>query len=301
MEGLVLFNKPSGLTSTQIVNYFKKITKKKVGHGGTLDPLANGLLILGIGEFTKELTKFLKESTKTYIAEIVLGAKSNTYDKEGKIEVVSSKKVELEEIKKTLNEFLGEIEQIPPPFSAVKIKGKPAYQYARLGEKIDLKPRKVKIYEIRIINYSWPNLKLELKVSSGAYIRSLANDLGEKLGVGAYLNGLVRTKIDEFNLDEALTFEDLKNNYLEFLAKVYGRVQGVGFRFFCYNWAKNLKIFGYAKNLNDGSVEILAQGREENLQKFLEKIKQGPKLAKIEKLEVVWRKAKNKVFNFETL
>jgi len=306
MEGLVLFNKPQNYTSTQIVNYFKKLTKKKVGHGGTLDPFAEGLLILGIGDYTKELTKFLKESRKTYMAEIELGAVSDTYDITGKITQTHADwtqiyaDLNLLEIEKVLSSFIGEIEQTPPPFSAVKIKGKRAYELARRGKKIELKSRKVIIYDIKVLEFKKNILKIEAEVSSGTYIRSLAHDIGQKLGCGAYLKSLIRTKINEFTLEEALSFEDIEKDYLEFYAKVYGRVQGVGFRLFCWNWAQSLGIFGYAKNLTDGSVEVLAQGKEENLQEFLEKIKQGPKLAKVEKIEIIWRKAKNKFSYFET-
>ncbi|GIW67603.1 MAG: hypothetical protein KatS3mg096_471 [Candidatus Parcubacteria bacterium] len=324
MEGLVLFNKPQNYTSVQIVNYFKKLTKKKVGHGGTLDPFAEGLLILGIDDYTKELTKFLKESRKTYIAEIELGAISDTYDITGNIVRTDANpeprrvqdhepssalvhgltrtdtNLNISEIEKILAGFIGEIEQIPPPYSAIKIKGKRAYKLARKGLKVDLKPRKVKIYNIKILDLKEKILKIEVEVSSGTYIRSLAHDIGQKLGCGAYLKSLVRTKINEFTLEEALSFEDIEKDYLEFYVKVYGRVQRVGFRLFCRNWAQNLGIFGYAKNLTDGSIEVLAQGKEKNLQEFLEKIKRGPILAKVEKIEIIWRKAKNRFSYFET-
>jgi tRNA pseudouridine55 synthase len=332
MEGIVLFNKPKNYTSYQIVEFFKKKTKKKVGHGGTLDPLAEGLLILGIGEYTKELNKFLKESIKTYIAEIVLGARSTTYDREGKIypndELINYPNTD--RIKEVINSFIGEIEQIPPPFSAVKIKGKPAYLLARKGEKVELKSRKVKIYEIKILDYNWPALKIEVISSSGTYIRSLANDIGEKLGCGGYLNDLKRTKIiypnkqpnklpessdrifgqnsgkvfseysgNVFTIEQALTFEDIENNFLEFYAKVYGRVQGLGYRYFAREKAQNLDLFGYVKNLEDGTVEVLAQGREENLQKLIEELKKGPYLAKVEKIDIIFRKPLEIFRNFE--
>jgi tRNA pseudouridine55 synthase len=320
MEGIVLFNKPKNYTSYQIVEFFKKRTKKKVGHGGTLDPLAEGLLILGIGEYTKELNRFLKGSIKTYIAEIILGARSTTYDREGprtRTEFGAEQgNIEPEKIKEVVNSFIGEIEQIPPPFSAVKIRGKPAYLLARKGEKVELKPRKVKIYDIKILDYNWPTLRVEVTCSSGTYIRSLANDIGEKLGCGGYLNELKRTRIiltqtyadftqtnadskNVFTIEQALTFEDMENDFLEFYAKVYGRVQGVGYRYFVKEKAQNLDIFGYVKNLEDGSVEVLAQGREENLQKLIEELKKGPFLARVDKLDIVFRKPINIFFNFQ--
>jgi len=297
MEGIILFNKPKGYTSYQIVEFFKKRTNKKVGHGGTLDPFAEGLLIIGIGEYTKKLNKFLKESIKTYIAEIILGVKSTTYDKEGprtRTEFgMGRDNIEPEKIKEVVSSFIGEIEQIPPPFSAVKIKGKPAYFLARKGEKVKLRPRKVKIYEIKILDYNWPTLKIEVICSSGTYIRSLANDIGEKLGCGGYLNKLKRIKINEFMLEQALTFENLEKNFLEFYAKIYGKVQGVGYRYFVKEKAQGLDIFGYVKNLEDGSVEVLAQGREENLQKLIEELKKGSLLSRIDKLDIIFRKPLN--------
>jgi len=303
MEGLVLFNKPRGYTSYQVVEFFKRKTQKKVGHGGTLDPFAEGLLILGIGEYTKALSKFLKESIKTYIAEITLGARSTTYDIEGEITQTDADLTQIneEKIKEVIDSFIGEIEQVPPPFSAVKIKGKPAYLLARKGKKVYLKPRKVKIYEIKILDYNWPAspsqggpvLKIEVTCSSGTYIRSLANDIGEKLKVGGYLSELKRTKINEFTLDQALTFEDIEKDFLEFYGKVYGRVQGVGYRYFVKEKAKDLDIFGYVKNLEDGTVEVLAQGREENLQKLISELKKGPFLARVDKLDIVFRKVIN--------
>ncbi|MER3407138.1 MAG: tRNA pseudouridine(55) synthase TruB [Patescibacteria group bacterium] len=299
MEGIVLFNKPKGKTSNEIVEYFKKLTNKKVGHGGTLDPLAEGLLILGIGEYTKQLNKFLKESKKTYIAEIELGAFSDTFDAEGKIEKTNKEIPEIEIIEENLKSFIGEIEQRPPIYSALKIKGKPAYEYARKGRKIEVEPRKVFVYDLKIIEYQKPVLKILAEVGSGVYIRSLANDLGEKLGCGGYLKSLIRTKINEFSLEDALDFEDIEKDYLEFLAKIYGRVQGVGFRFFVQRYAKELRIFGYAKNLVDGTVEVLAQGREVDLQEMIKNIKIGPRLAKVERLEIVFRKPKEYFYDFK--
>ena len=299
MEGIVLFNKPKGKTSNEIVEYFKKLTNKKVGHGGTLDPLAEGLLILGIGEYTKQLNKFLKESKKTYIAEIELGAFSDTFDAEGKIEKTNKEIPEIEIIEENLKSFIGEIEQRPPIYSALKIKGKPAYEYARKGRKIEVEPRKVFVYDLKIIEYQKPVLKILAEVGSGVYIRSLANDLGEKLGCGGYLKSLIRTKINEFSLENALDFEDIEKDYLEFLAKIYGRVQGVGFRFFVQRYAKELRIFGYAKNLVDGTVEVLAQGREVDLQEMIKNIKIGPRLAKVERLEIVFRKPKEYFYDFK--
>lgn len=294
MEGLVLFNKPAGITSFKVVEYFKNKLNKKIGHGGTLDPFAKGLLILGIGEFTKELNQFLKNSKKTYLAEIFLGAISSTYDLEGEIQLTYKPLPKKEKIENVIKNFEGEIEQTPPPYSAIKIKGQPLYKLARKGidvsKIIETKKRKVKIDYIKIIDYQPPILKIETQVSSGTYIRSLANDIGEKLGCGGYLKDLIRTKINEFSLESALSFEDFEKDFLELYAKVYGRVQGVNYRYFTKKSAENLNLKGYVKNLEDGSVEVLAQGREEELQKLIYNLKEGPPLAKVEKMEIIFRK-----------
>jgi len=299
MEGLVLFNKPSGYTSYQVVEFFKKKTNKKVGHGGTLDPLAEGLLIIGIGEYTKELTKFLRESIKEYICIIKLGYISDTYDKEGKIVETNKEIPDFEKIKEILESFKGKILQKPPIYSAIKIKGKPLYKLARKGEKINLKEREVTVYDLEVLDFQRNLLYLRLKVSSGFYVRSFANDLGEKLGCGAYLEKLVRVRINDFDLESALTFEDFEKDFLEFQAKIYGRVQGVGYRYFAEKNAQKLNILGYAKNLKDGTVEIVAQGGEESLQKFIEQLKIGPFLAKVAKIDIMFRKPKDIYLYFE--
>jgi len=299
MEGLVLFNKPSGYTSYQVVEFFKKKTNKKVGHGGTLDPLAEGLLIIGIGEYTKELTKFLRESIKEYICIIKLGYISDTYDKEGKIIETNKEIPDFEKIKEILESFKGKILQKPPIYSAIKIKGKPLYKLARKGEKINLKEREVTVYDLEVLDFQRNLLYLRLKVSSGFYVRSFANDLGEKLGCGAYLEKLVRVRINGFDLESALTFEDFEKDFLEFQAKIYGRVQGVGYRYFAEKNAQKLNILGYAKNLKDGTVEIVAQGGEESLQKFIEQLKIGPFLAKVAKIDIMFRKPKDIYLYFE--
>jgi tRNA pseudouridine55 synthase len=308
MEGLVLFNKPEGYTSAQIVNYFKKLTKKKAGHGGTLDPFASGLLIIGIGRATKELTLLLKESVKTYLAEIVLGYFSDTYDIEGNIQASFKPIPDYKEIKQTINSFVGEIYQTPPLYSAIKIQGQPAYKLARKGAEVSLSQRKVKIHKIKVISFSNDIIKIEVSVSSGTYIRSLANDLGQKLGCGAYLKSLERTKItcplfdfEEFNLKNALTFNDFEKNFLEFKAKVFGNVQGVGLRYFVYKKAQDFGVVGYVKNLADGAVEILAQGSREKIESFIEKVKKGPSLAKVDKLSAIFDKPLEIYDRFEIL
>jgi len=199
------------MTSHDVVEELRRISKiRKIGHAGTLDPMAEGLLILGIGkEATKKLSKFLKLD-KQYLAKIRLGAYSTTFDKEGKIFLKKVKKIPSEdEIKKILKNFLGKIKQIPPPFSAKKVKGKKLYQLARKGIKVKIKPQKVEIKNIELLNYKWPYLKIKVNCSSGTYIRSLANDIGEKLSCGGILEELLRTRIGNFSLEEAIPFSKI--------------------------------------------------------------------------------------------
>jgi tRNA pseudouridine55 synthase len=213
MNGILLVDKPAGWTSHDVVskvrNIFKKETgqKVKVGHTGTLDPFATGLLILMVGSYTKRAEEFSKLD-KTYEAEIILGSVSSTGDPEGEITEKSSYKPGLEEIQKVLKQFTGEIQQTPHKFSAIKIDGQRAYKLARAGKEVELEPRKVTIYSIENVEYNYPKLKFTAKVSSGTYIRSLAEDIGEKLGTGAYLSALRRTKVDQFSLEEAVSITE---------------------------------------------------------------------------------------------
>lgn len=216
----ILIDKPKRITSHDVVNHLRKITgQRKIGHAGTLDPIATGLLILGIGrKATKKLSQFQKLD-KEYIVKIKLGAISDTFDSEGKIEKKKVEKIpNLNEVEEVLKIFVGEIEQIPPSFSAKKIKGEKAYQLARKGLKIKLKPIKVKIYKIEILNYSFPYLEIKVLCSSGTYIRSLANDIGEKLSCGGYVEELRRIKIGNFSVEKAVKLDNLNSeNWRNFL------------------------------------------------------------------------------------
>ena len=210
----ILINKPKGITSHDVIDYLRKVTGiRKIGHSGTLDPLANGLLIVGIGrESTRQLEKFLK-LPKTYLAEIFLGQERDTDDAEGKI--ISEKKnlqpFPAEKIKKTLAKFLGEQKQIPPKFSAIKIKGRKAYQLARRKKAFQLPPRKITIFQIDLLKYQFPYLKIKVRCSSGTYIRALARDIGYQLECGAYLSNLCRLAIGDFNLDQAVEINKIDN------------------------------------------------------------------------------------------
>lgn len=218
-SGFLLVDKPKGLTSHQVVEKLRQITKiRKIGHSGTLDPLATGLLILGIGPATKKLAQFQKLD-KEYLVKIRLGASSDTFDKEGKIqEIIVEKIPSLEEIKKILEGLKGEILQVPPIFSAKKIKGKRLYQLARKGIKIFPQPIKVKIYQIELLDYQWPFLEIKVLCSSGTYIRSLAFEIGERLGCKGLVEELKRTKIGNYSLKEAVPLEKITpENWQDFL------------------------------------------------------------------------------------
>lgn len=196
--------KPKGFTSYDVIRVLKKqFPKEKIGHGGTLDPLAEGVLVIAIGKnSTKKLGETLKNTKKTYVAMIELGASSDTYDALG---VISKNEVlkqpNLKEITTGIQSLTGKVWQIPPLHSAVKIKGKPAYLYARKGQHIVLESKPVTLYTAEIVNYKYPFLELKLIVSSGFYVRSFANDLGKKLDTGALLYSLKRTAVGSFSIN----------------------------------------------------------------------------------------------------
>jgi tRNA pseudouridine55 synthase len=223
-SGFILINKPKGPTSHAMINKLRKITGiKKIGHAGTLDPFASGLLIVAIGrEATKKINQFVKLN-KEYVADVRLGATSDTYDRTGKIVVNENCHItNLEEIKKVLLSFIGEQEQIPPMFSAKKVNGRKLYDLARKGIEIARKPSLIKIYNIELIKYRWPDLKIKIKCSSGTYIRSIAFDLGEKMRCGAYLEELERTAIGNFELDKANNIDSVfESDWREFLKQDY--------------------------------------------------------------------------------
>lgn len=212
-DNLLLIDKPSEMTSFGVVARIRRILSKqygvkvKVGHSGTLDPFATGLLIILTGSQTKNamsLTKLDKE----YEATIELGKSSSTEDPEGDITEVSSIVPKIEEIENVLSLFTGEIIQTPPIFSAIKIGGERAYKLARKGKKVEVPERKITIYDINIVSYSYPELKIVVRVSSGTYIRSLARDIGNNLKTGAYLKELRRTKVGNFSIDDAESLGD---------------------------------------------------------------------------------------------
>lgn len=208
----ILIDKPKGMTSHDVVDVVRKISgEKRVGHAGTLDPNATGLLIIGIGrESTKKLGD-LSQADKTYIAEITLGESRDTDDSEGVIVNTSKGTLQPErsEIISALNEFLGKQKQIPPKFSAIKVGGRKAYDLARSGKSLEFKPRDIEINKTTLLDYNYPVLKVEFEVSKGTYIRAIARDIGEKLGTYGYLSTLRRTKIGKFEISNAVDLDGL--------------------------------------------------------------------------------------------
>jgi tRNA pseudouridine55 synthase len=203
---ILLIDKPKGWTSHDVVAKIRSVLKeKKVGHAGTLDPNATGLLVIGTGQDTKKLQEITKNTTKIYEAELVLGKISTTDDVEGEISIFNDQIIPSENaIRDVLKEFIGNYEQIPPSYSAIKIKGRKAYELARKGKDFKLPARNVKIHSIRMSEYKYPKLKIICEVGSGTYIRSLARDIGQKLKTGAFLNELRRLKIGEYTVRKAI-------------------------------------------------------------------------------------------------
>jgi tRNA pseudouridine55 synthase len=207
--------KEKGPTSHDIINRVRRITgERRVGHAGTLDPLASGVLVVAVGrEWTKKLGEIVVKE-KEYIADIKLGEESATDDEEGeKFSLLVNKFISLQEIKKAADKFIGKIKQTPPVYSAIKINGKPAHRLVRAGKDVKLEPREVEIKSIEILKYEWPFLKLRVVTGPGVYIRALARDIGRELGVGGYLYELERTRVGEYDKNNALTIEELTINY----------------------------------------------------------------------------------------
>jgi tRNA pseudouridine55 synthase len=209
LEDIILINKPKGISSFDVIRRLrKKLGIKKMGHAGTLDPLASGLMIIGVGDGTKKLTEYIKLD-KTYIADILLGTETDTGDMEGKI--TSQAKVyfvEEDHLKELMDAFHGDFELLPPKYSAIKKDGKPLYKYARGGEEVEILPRVMKVYQSKFLGVKeMPEgfvLRVSFDVASGVYIRSLVAKIGELLGVPTTLYDLQRTKVGKFNLKKAM-------------------------------------------------------------------------------------------------
>ena len=230
MDGILLIDKPAGWTSFDVVakvrgilrsgtrssvvvsskttNYPAISTKIKVGHTGTLDPAATGLMIIVIGSYCKRASEFSKLD-KTYQVELTLGKNSNTGDKEGELTDISVLQPTQEQVLEVVSSFVGKQLQTPPAYSAVKIDGQRAYNLARAGKEVFIQPREVVIHEIKDVKYKYPKILFNTHVSSGTYIRSLASDIGKKLGTGAFMSELRRTTVGVFSLKDSMVINDI--------------------------------------------------------------------------------------------
>ena len=212
MNGLLIINKQKGFTSHDVVNVIrKKLNTKKVGHTGTLDPNATGVLPILIGKGTK-ISKYLMEHDKTYIATIKLGEKTDTGDSEGQVieEKSIPKDLRKEDINDVLQNFFGKQKQVPPMYSAIKINGKKLYEYAREGKEVKLEAREIEIYKIELLEYQNNKIKFEVECSKGTYIRTLCEDIAKKLGTVGYMEELQRTKVNNFRIEDSILLDDIK-------------------------------------------------------------------------------------------
>jgi tRNA pseudouridine55 synthase len=216
VSGVLVVDKPIGLTSHDVVQIIRRGTGiRRAGHTGTLDPRASGVLVVLIGPAVR-LSEYVSASDKRYQATIRLGSSTDTYDSEGVITgnpTVDVDEITEERFDEVLQRFVGEIEQVPPPYSAVKVQGRRAYDMAREGEEVDLAPRIIKVYSLDILEWAPPEAVIDVYCSSGTYVRSLANDLGKELGTGAHLVGLRRTKSGRFTLRDAVPLRRLQESF----------------------------------------------------------------------------------------
>ena len=219
MDTVLYFDKPLGWTSFNLVNRVRGVLsrhigvkKLKVGHAGTLDPLATGVMILCTGKNTKLIESF-QYQTKEYVATIKLGATTPSFDLETEIDAeYPTEHITEELVKETLAKFIGEIQQIPPTYSAIKINGKRAYEYARKGDDVELKPKTLVIDEIELLDYTMPEIVVRVVCSKGTYIRALARDIGEALQSGGHLTALRRTQIGDIRVENCLQYDDFVKN-----------------------------------------------------------------------------------------
>lgn len=215
VSGVLVVDKPIGLTSHDVVQIIRRGTGiRRAGHTGTLDPRASGVLVVLIGPAVR-LSEYVSASDKRYQATIRLGSSTDTYDAEG---IVTESSLSIEDITEEqfdeiLQKFVGEIQQVPPPYSAVKVKGRKAYEMARKGEEVELSPRTINVYSLEVLEWAPPEVVIDVYCSSGTYVRSLANDLGNELGCGAHLIGLRRTKSGRFTLRDAVPLRRLQESF----------------------------------------------------------------------------------------
>jgi tRNA pseudouridine55 synthase len=208
--GILVVNKPRGMTSRAVVDRVASLVPRaKVGHAGTLDPLASGVLIVCVGSATR-LVECVQQLPKCYRTVVLLGARSDTLDAEGHIELATNPKVPSRlQVEQAVSALVGEVVQRPPDYSALKVRGQRAYGLARAGRPVDLAPRRVRIDRIAVLHYDWPRLELEIDCGSGTYIRSIARDVGETVGCGGLVETLVRTRIGPFRMEQAVDLDEL--------------------------------------------------------------------------------------------
>ncbi len=211
IDGILNVNKPEGKTSFSIVAWLRHLSgEKHIGHAGTLDPIATGVLPICLGQATR-VVQFLAASNKTYLAQLELGTATDTFDREGEVtHHIDPSGITVDQIEKALAIFRGTIQQSPPRYSALKFQGRRHYELARAGIRVETKPRQVKIISIELIDCKLPVLTIKVECSKGTYIRSLAHDLGQHLGCGAYLTNLTRTQCGPFRIEDALPVSEIK-------------------------------------------------------------------------------------------
>lgn len=207
---VINIDKPEGLSSQQAVTKVKRIfSAKKAGHAGTLDPLATGVLLVCTNEATK-ITRFLAECDKEYVATMKLGERTDTFDSEGKvIRRVEDFSLDSDAVKSALKDFSGSIKQTPPMYSAIKVSGKPLYKLARKGIEVERRQKEIKIYDIAMVRFDAPHLVIRVSCSRGTYIRTLCDDIGTALGVGAHVTALIRTRVGNFRIEDSASLESL--------------------------------------------------------------------------------------------
>ena len=215
MFGLLNINKPSGITSRAVVNKVERLVRPfKVGHSGTLDPIATGVLVLGVGSATR-LLEYVQQMAKTYCATFLLGQSSVTEDIEGQVTVVDNAPIPSQTaVSQCLQQFKGTILQRPPQYSAIKIQGRRAYDIARSGKHVELDSREVTIHSIKLVQYNYPELELEVECSKGTYIRSIGRDLAEKLGTSAVMSALCRTAVGKFTITKSTSLSILQEELI---------------------------------------------------------------------------------------
>lgn len=213
ISGVLVVDKPVGLTSHDVVQIIRNGTNiRRAGHTGTLDPRASGVLVVLLGPAVR-LSEYVSASDKRYQAVLRLGTRTDTYDAEGTVVESSPVNITEEQFKESLSKFVGEIEQVPPPYSAIKVQGRRSYDLARNGEEVELAARKINVYTLELLEWASPEAVIDVYCSSGTYVRSLAHDVGEDLGCGAHLIGLRRTKSGRFSLRDAVPLSKLRDAF----------------------------------------------------------------------------------------